>query len=149
MGIGLDILNALRVGADDGRKTAYLTGKGKTMTDKEKLTDLLTDVLGMSIGFKADHLIANGVTFQKWIPVSERLPEEHDSIFKKWYGTKLWQSGMFCTTSNMVLASIENNDGTRKVKAMHTQGGEWNLDSMPWAKMVTHWMPLPEPPTEE
>ena len=33
------------------------------MTDREKLIDLLTDVLGMSIGFKADHLIANGVTF--------------------------------------------------------------------------------------
>jgi hypothetical protein len=25
---------------------------------------------------KADHLIANGVTVQKWIPVTERLPEE-------------------------------------------------------------------------
>lgn len=24
----------------------------------------------------ADHLIANGVTIQKWIPVTERLPQE-------------------------------------------------------------------------
>ena len=24
---------------------------------------------------------------QQWIPVSERLPEEHDSMFAKWYGT--------------------------------------------------------------
>lgn len=40
------------------------------MTDREKLTDLLTDVLGMSIGFKVDHLLANGVTVPKrgrWI----------------------------------------------------------------------------------
>ena len=29
---------------------------------REKLIDLLTDVFGMSIGFKADHLIENGVT---------------------------------------------------------------------------------------
>ena len=85
----------------------------------------------------------------QWIPVSERLPEERDSIFKRFHGTKLWQDGMFLTVSNTVLASVLNEDGTRTVKAMHTQGGEWNLDSMPWAKCVTHWMPLPEPPKED
>ena len=87
--------------------------------------------------------------FNKWIPVTERLPEERDSIFKRFHGTKLWQDGMFLTVSNTVLASVLKEDGTRTVKAMHTQGGEWNLDSMPWAKCVTHWMPLPEPPKED
>ena len=28
----------------------------------------------------ADHLIANGVTVQKWIPVSERLPEANVAV---------------------------------------------------------------------
>lgn len=30
-----------------------------------------------------------------WIPVSERLPEEHDSIFAKFKGTNNWKRGMF------------------------------------------------------
>lgn len=30
-----------------------------------------------------------------WIPVSERLPEEHDSIFMRFYGTEKWKEGMF------------------------------------------------------
>ena len=29
---------------------------------------------------RADHLIANGVTVQKWIPVSERLPEANVAV---------------------------------------------------------------------
>lgn len=84
-----------------------------------------------------------------WIPVSERLPKEHDSIFKKMYGTKDWLPGMFLTTSDTVLASIEKEDGTRTVKSMHTKDGEWNLLNMPCVKKVTHWMPLPEPPKED
>lgn len=30
-----------------------------------------------------------------WIPVKERLPEEHDSIFAKFKGTDNWKRGMF------------------------------------------------------
>lgn len=83
-----------------------------------------------------------------WIPVTERLPEEHDSIFKSLYGTKNWLPGMFLKTSGMVLASIEKEDGTRMVKGMYTKDGVWYMDNLPWAKKVTHWMPLPEPPME-
>ena len=119
---------------------------------REKLIELLNGVLTTedvtSSKEVADHLIANGVTVQKWIPVTERLPEERDSIFKKMYGTKQWLPGMFCTVSDNVLALIEREDGTRCVRYMHTNGGEWNLDAMPWAKKVTHWMPLPQPPKE-
>ena len=51
------------------------------MTDREKLIELLqcspTDVMGNhGVGAMADHLIANGVTIQQWIPVTERLPED-------------------------------------------------------------------------
>ena len=47
---------------------------------REKLIELLekTPGIGWSPSARqmvADHLIANGVTVQKWIPVSERLPE--------------------------------------------------------------------------
>ena len=124
------------------------------MTDRERLLKFLNVPIYLHenvdpLEAVADFLLDNGVTFQKWIPISERLPEERDSIFKRFHGTKLWQDGMFLTVSNTVLASVLNEDGTRTVKAMHTQGGEWNLDSMPWAKCVTHWMPLPEPPKED
>ena len=51
------------------------------MTDREKLIRLirLIDEMPTHEGMTfeealADHLIANGVTVQKWIPVSERLP---------------------------------------------------------------------------
>lgn len=101
------------------------------MTDREKLIDLLTDVLGMSIGYKADHLIQNGVTFATdnnvghWIPVTKRLPEsEKDpvlialkwgSVDIGWCENKRWGSEFI----------IEYDNGE-----------------------VTHWMPLPEPPKE-
>jgi hypothetical protein len=126
---------------------------------REKLIELLKDGGVRDFPFVAalaDHLIANGVTLaednnvpSKWIPVTERLPEEHKSIFAKLHGTKNWMPGMFCTLSNTVLASVEYEDGTRSVKATHTKDGKWNLQNMHRAKEVTHWMPLPEPPKGE
>lgn len=35
----------------------------------------------------------------RWIPVSEQLPEERDSIFAKLKGTDKWKTGMFEKTS--------------------------------------------------
>lgn len=67
----------------------------------------------------ADHLIENGVTVQRWIPVGERLPDE--------------------TKDEYVLVVCEYYDKitveTRKM---------WHVDSV-----VTHWMYLPEPPKGE
>lgn len=124
------------------------------MTDRERLLKILNVPIHPHenvdpLEAVADFLLDNGVTFQKWIPVTERLPKEHDSIFKKLYGTKKWLPGMFLTTSDTVLASVENEDGTRTVKAMHTKDGEWNFVNMHRVKKVTHWMPYPEPPQEE
>ena len=123
------------------------------MDVRKKLVEIIQNSVGGCAGYWAEvianGLIAHGVTVQQWISVKDRLPEERDSIFKKMYGTKQWLPGMFCTVSDNVLVSIEREDGTRCVRYMHTQGGEWNLDSMPWAKKVTHWMPLPQPPKGE
>jgi hypothetical protein len=96
----------------------------------------------------ANYLINNGVIIQKWIPVTEQLPEERDSIFEKFYGTKRWTPLMFRKISNEVLAIVKYEDGTRKVKTVHTTDGEWRLINLYQAKEVTHWMPLPEPPKE-
>lgn len=95
----------------------------------------------------ADFLMEHGVTVQQWIPASERLPEEHDSMFIKLHGGEGWTTGMFRKISDEVLACVENEDGTKTVKQTHTTDGEWRLSSIRRAK-VTHWMPMPEPPKE-
>ena len=84
----------------------------------------------------ADHLIANGVTLanqvassskqlasSKWIPVTERLPEE-----RKW-------------------VLIYTEIGRTLVAAWYGDG--WGTTSFVALNNVTHWMPLPEPPKGE
>lgn len=105
------------------------------MTDREKLIKLLKsnqDVLnaaGTSATATlrlADHLIANGVTMQQWIPVAERLP------------------GDWCPVL-VVLRDIEK-----------PLIGSYRNNAWFWEKFgttfvngaVTHWMPLPEAPKE-
>lgn len=80
-------------------------------------------------GFIADFMIANGVTVQEWIPVTERLPEKTDGH-------------VLVTDGNVVKISCRN--------AMYrTQGGDTRCAQNYGAGMcVTHWMPLPEPPKE-
>lgn len=75
----------------------------------------------------------------EWIPVTEKVPEEHDSIFAKFKGTSCWTSAMFEKRSNTVIATLELDDGTRKVVSTRTFDGKWGL------KKVMAWMPLPEP----
>jgi len=93
--------------------------------------------------------VGDGGTVQKWIPVTERLPEEHDSIFAKMYGTKKWMPAMFRKISNTVIACIESTDGKRKTVATYTKDGEWEKSARYLrGDKVTHWMPLPNPPKE-
>ena len=75
----------------------------------------------------ASQLIANGVTVQEWIPVTERLPEN---------------------IANRVLVVCERSNG---VFYAHYEKPFWiNLETdKPFISTVTHWMPLPEPPKGE
>lgn len=67
----------------------------------------------------ADHLIANGVTVQRWIPVTERLPTAEDAL------------------KDLVYAFLKDTKS----------GGEWPYESVrnhpDW---FSHWMHLPGPP---
>ena len=81
----------------------------------------------------------------EWIPVSEKLPDEHDSVFAKSYGTDKWNNLFWRTTSNRVIATIKYNDGTVIVKEAFTHDGEWTVEKRNTNCKVIAWMPMPEP----
>ena len=75
---------------------------------------------------------------QRWIPCSERLPEEKDAGILKKLGTS--------KRSEYVLATVEVK-GERMTVTACTYDGEWHWDkkyTFPDYKIVA-WMPLPEP----
>lgn len=80
----------------------------------------------------------------EWIPVSEKLPDEHDSVFAKSYGTDKWNNMFWRTTSNRVIATIKYNDGTVIVKEAFTHDGEWTVEKKNTNCKVIAWMPLPK-----
>lgn len=81
----------------------------------------------------------------EWIPVSKKLPDEHDSIFAKLYETDKWDNMFWRTTSNRVIATIKYNDGTVIVKEAFTHDGEWTVEKKNINCKVVAWMEMPEP----
>lgn len=110
---------------------------------REKLIELLhdspyLDVLGGLSYWEeaADDLIAKGVKVQKWIPMTERLPEKTIDVLL-YFGNKyknqaigFWHG---CEECNAVYWCAYTDDG------FYT-----DCDYKP-----THWMPLPEAPKED
>ena len=93
----------------------------------------------------------NGWKVGEWIPVTERLPEEHESVFAKFYGTDRWDNNLWRVRSEEVLVCIEYDDGLRSVTTSFTLDGKWRIER----RRVLHdfkviaWMPLPKPMKEE
>ena len=108
------------------------------MSDREKLIELIHESVEITLGEEealADHLISNGVTVQKWIPVSERLPQARGEV---------------CKNVNLLM-----DDGLVTVGWLNENTGRaYYLDTVADYVMrvpisrCTHWMPLPEPPKE-
>lgn len=80
-----------------------------------------------------------------WIPCSERLPDEHETMFAKLKGTDKWDSSMPEKISDDVNVTVEFEDGTRKTKTMHTIDGRWKTDINIVKFKVIAWQPLPNP----
>ena len=79
---------------------------------------------------------------QRWIPCSERLPEEKDAGILKKLGTS--------KRSEYVLATVEVK-GERMTVTVCTYDGEWDWNmkyAFPDYKIIA-WMPFPEPYREE
>ena len=81
----------------------------------------------------------------QWIPCQERLPEEQDSIFAKYYGTDRWRNGMMRKRSDRVIVTVEYPDGKRATDVASTSDGRWVNSISVVKRKVIAWMPLPEP----
>lgn len=78
----------------------------------------------------------------KWIKCSEILPKDDEYVLV--YHERDWHITVGSFNSENVSFYIES-DGTK----FYTDDG-WETE-IPWAQMgrVTHWMPLPSPPTTQ
>ena len=101
------------------------------MTDYQRLVDFFMDEIPEDSPFEGkirylvEKLIAEGVTFQKWIPVTERLPEPGVEVY-------------VCDTyGDCFLSWMKDGCGGHSYW-FYTECGE-----------ITHWVPLPEPPKEK
>lgn len=118
----------------------------KKLADDHQMV-LASDVLEMIEQLKDD--LEQDEKENGWIPVSERLPEEHDSIFAKFKGTNNWKRGMFEKTSKYVIATVAFDDGTVLVEQAHTTDGIWRTDKKFLGGTVVAWMDYPEPYKED
>ena len=107
---------------------------------REKLIELLKSNPYANTPYSiADHLIANGVTVQQWISVTEDLP-------------KLIPCGAGMAYSEAVNVLTSG----RKVLTAIWDGFDWICDAEFWDaedEEITHWtpvlLPLPQPPKGE
>lgn len=96
---------------------------------KEKLTELIKQAKYCTAEELAEYLISAGLTVQTWIPVTERLPNAHDSCI-------VYRKGTFGHFSMLYYTPA---------LGFHFYDSEWGDVTV---DNVTHWMPLPEPPKE-
>ena len=120
------------------------------MTDREKLTDIVVRTPCVAVSSRtagehiADHLIANGVVVQRWIPVTERLPEKGGQylVFRQYFGSG--GRDVICFTKDG--RKVDDYDFRERWENVwydyDSEYGYCVTDS------VTHWMPLPEPPKD-
>ena len=78
----------------------------------------------------------------RWIPVSDKMPEERDSMFAKFKGTSKWKEAMFEKISKDVLVTILFKQSLF-VQSAHTVDGKWKNDLLKLGRKVVAWMPFP------
>ena len=112
---------------------------------REKLIVLIQSAVGGCSTYWAsliaDKLIANGVTIQKWIPVTERLPDIEL--------VEVRAEDMDLFPCLVVKTAPQTPKKRFVTKAWYDGEGFMDVDCIWVTKSVTHWMPLPEPPSGE
>lgn len=86
-----------------------------------------------------------------WIPVEERMPEEHPTMFAKLKGTPKWRDSMFEYSSARVNVTVEDEKGKTVTTHAHTIDGKWACDLLLFNKnyKIIAWQPFPEPYRKE
>lgn len=120
---------------------------------KKETNELVTRIFEDEEGIKeitSDDYIVE-VKENVWIPVEEKMPEEHDSVFAKYKGTSRWIPGMFEKCSDEVEVTFRyTNDAAEEkmvVRTSHTNDGEWSIEKKLgfFDEKVIAWRPLGEP----
>ena len=91
----------------------------------------------------ADFLITNGVTVQEWIPVTERLPERDKEVLLIVHG---WEDRLYYT------GCLHRQEAERSwLTGIESKASDWKIWGFSYLRepIVTHWMPLPNPPKGE
>lgn len=85
---------------------------------------------------------------QRWIPVTERLPEKGAKLLL--YVPKTEKSRQFGIFTGE-LKSVKADDGSGNFWSMPTPSSDWTLWGWSYFEKpnVTHWMPLPPAPEVE
>ena len=125
------------------------------MDVREKLVELIKegirkglrakgdDRLDYSFEDVADYLISNGVTVQEWIPVTERLPECDKEVLLIVHG---WGDRLYYT------GCLHRQESERSwLTGIESKASDWKIWGFSYLRepIVTHWMPLPNPPKGE
>ena len=112
----------------------------------EKAIEILSDVGDINRCCEEDaealDMAIKALEQTRWIPCAERMPEEHEWIGTKEYGT---------TISDKVYVTFENPKGERFTKHLRFQNGrvsnavQREIDAFHKGSVPVAWMPLPEP----
>lgn len=122
------------------------------MDVREKLIDLFQDCNNPSWNWfpdnaemlkLIDYLITHGVTVQEWIPVTERLPERDKEVLLIVHG---WEDRLYYT------GCLHRQEAERSwLTGIESKASDWKIWGFSYLRepIVTHWMPLPNPPKGE
>ena len=115
----------------------------------------------------ADHLIANGITVHEWISVKDRLPENGVHVLlcceMHRYGGEIagkYICDGYYAEANKIIAGgfpddcnceySEEDDEYYLCEGWYEVIKNWDdYNSVTVEDLVTHWMPLPQPPKGE
>lgn len=111
---------------------------------KDRIRQAADTIESLSAKLQAANMERSAEDCGGWIPCSERMPEEHDSMFAKFKGTDKWDSAMFKKVSDDVNVTVEFENGKRKTKTLHTVDGKWNGGQRGVKFKVIAWQLLPE-----
>lgn len=117
----------------------------------EEIKELLHDTTGplhRKLGEWIDADASGKLAVLRWIPVTERMPEEDMKLLLYVPKTeKGRQSGIFTGE----LKEVKANNGSGNFWNIPTPGSDWTLWGWSYFEKpnVTHWMPLPEAPDKK